>query len=162
MFDFEVQRCTRQCAKTERAFRPGETFFSVLVSDGAEIVRYDYSEEAWEEPPANTIGWWKSQMPEPHAKRFDWAPNDVMLHYFEQLDGDAAKQQLRYVLALLMIRRRIVRLEGTKTDESGQEILVLYCPMNEAEYTTVVAEPTGERVKQIQDDLSRLLFAEAA
>ena len=32
----------------------------------------------------------------------------------------------------------------------------------QAEYTTEVVEPSGDRVKQIQDELSRLLFAEAA
>jgi hypothetical protein len=161
MFDFEFQRCTRHCAKTDREFKPGETFFSALLREDSAVVRYDYAEEAWEQPPENALGWWKSQMPEPNAKRLNWAPNDVMLHYFQQLDGDDAKQDVRYVLALLMIRRRVVRLEETRTD-SGHETLVMYCPKNESEYTTVVVEPTGERVKQIQDELSQLLFAKAA
>ena len=161
MIDFEVQRCTRQCAKTQREFEPGETFYSALISEGAEVVRRDFSEQAWDEPPENAIGWWKSQMPEPNAKRLNWAPNDVMLHYFEQLEGDPAKRDVRYVLSLLMIRRRVVRLEGTETDDAGQDVLVLYCPKKEAEYKTEVVEPSGERVKQIQDELSQLLFADA-
>ena len=108
MVDFEVQRCTRHCAKTEREFRPGETFVSVLMAEGAEVVRYDYSLEAWDQPPENAVGWWKSVMPEPNAKKVNWAPNDVMLHYFETLESDASKADVRYVLALLMVRRRIL------------------------------------------------------
>lgn len=161
MFEFDVQRCTRHCAKTEREFRPGEIFHSVLVSEGASIVRYDYSQEAWDQPPDDVVGWWKSQMPEPNAKKVHWAPNDVMLHYFEQLDSDPSKADVRYVLALLMVRRRIVRLEDSETDEAGNEQLLLYCPKNETDYKVDVFNPTPERAAEIQDELSKLLFADA-
>ena len=69
MIDFEVQRCTRRCAKTDREFKAGEVFYSILVSQGAAVVRYDYSSEAWEGPPEEAIGWWKSQMPDANANK---------------------------------------------------------------------------------------------
>ena len=71
-------------------------FYSVLVAEGAAVNRYDYSKEAWDEPPENAVGWWKSQMPEPNANKINWAPNDVMVHYFEQLGED----RLRITLAV--------------------------------------------------------------
>ncbi|MEX0819797.1 MAG: hypothetical protein WD070_09380 [Pirellulaceae bacterium] len=162
MFDFDIQRCTRHCAKTEREFRPGEIFLSVLIPQGASVVRHDYSREAWDELPENAIAWWKSQMPEPNAKKVNWAPNDVMLHYFEQLESDPARADVRYVLALLMVRRRIVRIEDTETDDAGQEQLVLYCPKNETEYKVAILNPSPERATEIQDELSKLLYADAA
>ncbi|MCH5373277.1 MAG: hypothetical protein JJ992_04830, partial [Planctomycetes bacterium] len=79
MIDFEIQRCSRRCAKTDCEFAPGEEFYSVLVSEGSDVVRYDYSQSAWQGPPEGAIGWWKSRMPELHARRANWAPNDVML-----------------------------------------------------------------------------------
>lgn len=161
MIDFEVQRCTRRCAKTDREFQPSEEFYSALISEGSAVVRYDYSKEAWDTPPDNALGWWKSRMPEPNARKVNWAPNDVMLHYFEQLADDASKVDVRYVLALLMIRRRVVRLEETRHDEDGRELMVLYCPKNENEYVIRVVEPVGDRVKEIQEELARLLFADA-
>ena len=85
--DFEVQRCSRQCSKTERQLEPGETFYSALMVEGADVVRFDFSAEAWEGPPEGALGWWKSVMPTPNAKRLNWAPNDVMLELFEQLES---------------------------------------------------------------------------
>src|SRR6187549_1574499 len=111
MSDFEVQRCTRQCAKTERQLLPGETVYSVLLAEGSEIKRLDYAAEAWQAPPETAIAWWKSQLPGASSKRVHWAPNEVILDYFERLQSDESKADIRYVLALLMIRRRIVRLE---------------------------------------------------
>lgn len=161
MLDFEVQRCTRRCAKTDREFQPGETFHSVLVAEGSEVVRRDFCEEAWEGPPDDAIGCWKSQMAEPNAKKVNWAPNDVMLHYFQQLEGEAEKEDVRYVLTLLMIRRRILRLEEAETDESGRELLIVFCGRNETEYRVPVVSPGDQRSNEIQEELAQLLFADA-
>ena len=162
MLDFVVQRCTRRCQATDRELKPGEMFYSALIAQGADVVRQDFCEEAWEGPPPESIGWWKSQMPAPNAKKLHWAPNDVILHYFQQLGEDPAHADTRYVLALLMTRRRIMRLERSETDEQGQEWLVLHCPRSENEYRVSVTTPQSERVEAIQKDLAQLLYADAA
>lgn len=157
--DFDVQRCTRRCAETDHEFQPGEEFYSVLIATGSEITRQDYSISAWQGPPDNSIGWWKSQMPDINERKLHWAPNDVMLHYFEQLEGQTNAADTRYVLALLMVRRRILKIEETQQNDQGQEMLVVYCSKNENEYQVPVAQPRAERVQQIQDELAKLLFA---
>lgn len=162
VFELDIQRCTRRCAKTEREFQPREVFHSVLVAEGAAVVRYDYSQEAWDQPPENALGWWKSQMPEPNAKKVNWAPNDVMLHYFEQLAEVSDKADIRYVLALLMVRRRIFKLEETDVNDEGSEVMLLYCPKNETDYKVSVFEPSPERAAEIQVELSKLLYADAS
>ena len=160
--DFEIQRCSRRCAVTGRDLKPGETFYSVLCSRGADVVRSDYAEESWKGPPDESLGWWKSQMPDANARKIHWAPNDVMLHYFEQLDEHEDRQDVRYVLALLMLRRRIVRLEERQHDDRGRELMILYCPRNETEYQVTAVDPSPQRISVIQQELARLLFADAA
>jgi hypothetical protein len=162
MFDFEVNRCTRQCAKTERQLLPGETIYSVLLPDGSEIKRLDYAADAWQEPPETAIAWWKSQLPGANAKRVHWAPNEVILDYFDRLQSDEAKADVRYVLTLLMIRRRIMRIEHVERDESGNEIIVVYSPRQELEHRVPVVMPTGSRATEIQNELSTLLVTPAA
>jgi hypothetical protein len=159
--DYEIQRSTRCCAVTERKLEPGEEFYSVLVAEGAEMVRRDYSVEAWEGPPEGVIGWWKSRMPDASAKRMHWAPNDVMLEFFEQLESQPEKQDMRYVLALLLVRRRVMRLEEPEQDERGREVMVAYCPRRETTYRIPAAPPDRSRAEQIQEELARLLFARA-
>ena len=157
MVEYDIQRCTRKCAATSRELKPGEPVFSVLVVSGAEVVRQDYSGEGWTGPPEKSLGWWKSVV-EGASRKPHWAPHEVILHYFEQLENDPTKADLRYVLALLMIRRRIARSEGTQTDAEGRETLKLFCPRNETEYRVPVVLPaTSERAEAIQQKLARLL-----
>ena len=155
--DYEVQRCTRHCATSGREFSPGESFYSVLVAEGAELKRYDYSAEVWTGPAESVVAWWKSQMPDRNAKRMHWAPNDVMLQFFDELAGQPDKRDMRYVLALLLVRRRVMRMEESQRDEQGHEMMVLYCPRNEATYQVPAVPPDPARIDEIQQELAGLL-----
>jgi hypothetical protein len=160
MLDFDIQRFTRHCHSTGRELSPGEAFYSVLVSEGAQVVRHDYAADAWPGPPEKALGWWKSQVPETHTKKMQLAPSEVMLQYFQELEGRPDKEDERYVLALLMIRRRVVRQERTEQDPMGRDVEVLYCPRNETEYRVPVVMPSPERAAAIQEELGRLLYSE--
>jgi hypothetical protein len=171
LLDFEVQRCTRCCAATERALEPGDECYSVLEVAGAEVVRKDYSPEAWKGSPEAAFGWWKSRVPEPTAKKIKLAPNDVLLELFDQLADKTEQQDLRYVLALLLVRRRVLRVEVANdgpSDKVGEtdlheptEIMTLYCPKRDSTCEVAVAMPSSERIDEIQQQLSELLVAGA-
>jgi len=155
--DYEVQRSARRCCKTDREFAPGEEFYSALVAEGAELQRYDYAAEAWEGPPPGTVGWWKSHMPDQNTARKHWAPNDVMLQFFDELAEQPDKQDMRYVLALLLVRRHVMRLEESQRDPHGRELMVLYCPRRDATYQVPAVMPSESRIEEIQEELTRLL-----
>jgi hypothetical protein len=169
--DFEIQRCTRRCAATERPLEPGEECFSLLVADGAAVSRHDFSTEAWRGPPEHAIGWWKTRVPEPNAKKIKLAPNEVLLNFFDQLADQPANEDMRYVLALLLLRRRVLRLETTAAADdtwAGQrgrppktESIFLSCPKRDASYEVAVAMPDEQRIDEIQQQLSELLLAGA-
>jgi hypothetical protein len=159
--EFEIQRCSRQCASTGRQLEPGEKFFSTLVEEGDDFVRQDYSREAWRGPPEGVVGWWQATMPLPDAHKVHWAPNDVLLDYFERLEGDDAQRDLRYIMALLLVRRRVARHEETELGGEGQETMTIYCPRREKSYAVAVEAPTQQRAEEIQNELAQLLFANA-
>ena len=115
-----MQNFTRCCTTTGREFTPGQWYYSALVSEGAELKRYDYSIDAWQGPPPGTIGHWKSQVPDKTNRGKHRAPNDVILHFFDELAQQPDKQDMRYVLTLLLIRRRVFKLEEEKARSAGQ------------------------------------------
>ncbi len=157
MIDYDIQRCSRRCAATDRELKDGETCFSVLVPEGAAVVRRDYAAEAWPGPPENAIGWWKTTIVDPNAGRPHWAPNDVMLNYFERLLDNPSAEDARYVLALLLVRRRVLRVEGHEQDAAGRPTLLLYCARNEAQYRVAEIMPSPDRAAAIQQQLAELL-----
>lgn len=159
--DYDVHKTTRHCAATGREIAAGETFYTVLVREGTELKRFDYAAEAWTGAPETSIGWWKATMPDKEAKKPKLAPSEVLLELFRELQDDAERRDLRYVLTLLLIRRRLLRLEDTVHDDDGGETMVLYCSRDEQTYRVTVEMPNEERQKEIQDYLAQLLYAPA-
>jgi hypothetical protein len=167
LFDLEIQRCTRRCAATDRAMEPGEVCYSVLEVQGADIVRKDFSSAAWTGPPAEAFGWWKSKIPAPNSKRVKLAPNEVLVELFEQLADRPESEDMRYVLALLLVRRRVFRLDSPAMQFSkpsatdAVETLTVFCPKRETTYELAAVTPSSERIDEIQQQLSELLVAGA-
>src|SRR5215213_2888117 len=167
LLDFEVQRCTRCCAATERALEPGDECYSVLEIAGANVVRKDYCPEAWKGAPHTAFGWWKSRVPAPTAKKIKLAPNEILLELLDQLADKSEQQDLRYILALLLIRRRVVRVDVLHDSDDDRQLahadatMTLYCPKRDCTFEVAVAMPNSERIDQIQQQLSELLVAGA-
>ena len=157
LMDYEIQRCTRHCALSDRELAPGEGYYSVLVPEGSAVCRLDYSEEAWDGPPQGALAWWKSRLPTATERRKRWAPNDAMLRFFEELGEVPGKEDVRYVLALLLVRRRVMRVEEGDPSPEESPMLVLFCPRNGTTYTIAAAAPAAERIEAIQEELARLL-----
>lgn len=158
--DFEVQRSSRHCCVTGRELREGETFFSVLVNEGREIRRHDYSAEAWPGPPReNVIAWWKSQAPHRHTARVRMAPNDALLEYFQELEDRPEAEATLYVLALLLIRRRVLRLEDRQPGPDGRAYMTLYCPRDESTHRVADEAPSDENIAEIERQLAEMLYA---
>ncbi len=161
--ELEYPHCTRCCAASGRDLQPGEDFFSVLLREGHEVRRLDYAADAWPGPPEEAIGWWKSRMPVKLPKRkVHLAPNDVLLQLFEELEGQEEQQPLRYVLALLLVRRRVARWEDAWDDEDVAGGLTIYCPRVSKQYTVAIVPLSEDEQQVLQQRLEVLLFSEAA
>ena len=158
MFEYEIQRCARRCAATDRELSPGEQVYSVLRQQGAELVRHDYCQQGWEGPPQDAVAWWQWQLPVSEGKKPGWAPHEVMLDLFQRLAEQPDQHDLRYVLALLLVRRRIMRLEQVRVLDHGGEVLVLSSHQDDVEYQVPVSSPSEARVTEIQQQIATLLF----
>ena len=160
--EYHIKPIGKTCAATGKDLVPGGSCHSVLVEKNGELLRFDYSEEGWGQPPHGTIAHWRCEAPEPvTAVKKTLDPNELM-RQFEQLCEEAspAHEKFRYVLALLLVRRRRLKLEGTKIidDQEFFEVtgtrgegtfLVRNQQLDEAEEQELQAALFGERSEPI-------------
>jgi len=117
-----MPRRSERCAACEREFEVGESIRAVLCESPEGYQRRDYCcscEPAVEPPPLAT---WLTRRPEPPTPKHPTFNVETVLHLFEQLEQpqSAEQAQLRFVLALLLWRRKVLRLEGTEATEAGE------------------------------------------
>jgi len=157
MLDFDITRCSRKCSVTGREIQPGEDVHSVLIRDGSEIIRRDYCTEAWEGPPENCVGWWTTHIPQPPSTGQKMAPPEVLVQLFDQLNQSGEKPELCFILALLLIRRKLLKEEPQASESSGNHWL-LKCPMNNSTYELAVQRITSAQAVRLQEELVQLVY----
>lgn len=125
---YELSRPSGVCAATGRPIAVGEPFMAALVEravDG-QLGRIDYSVEAWSGgarpgPESRLIGTWRGVMRPAEGPRRALIDDAELLDLFEQLGAASAQRQLafRYILSLILIRKRLLRHVGTRKAAGG-------------------------------------------
>jgi hypothetical protein len=138
---YDIERPTGVCAVTGRALEPGEAYFATLIElpEGAAAApqtggtaaaaealgfrRLDFSREAWEQGhrPERLFSYWKSTVPQPDEKKKKLFVDDAVLMNLLHRLGEAEQSQrlaFRYVLALILMRKRLLRYDGNVQREA--------------------------------------------
>jgi len=122
---YEIVKSEGVCPATGATLSPGDRVVVALVEtpDDQALHRVDYSEAAWDEGarpkiPLRLFGFWRTVVPEPGAKKVQPLIGDAdLLDLFDQLgeeaeSADARRLAFRYLLALILIRKRQLTYEG--------------------------------------------------
>lgn len=104
-------------------------------------------------------------MPDTSQQAARLAPNEVMLQLFDEWAAAPDRAEARYVLALLLVRRKVFRLVES-AELAGEsppvDALRVECPSRDTTYDLPVATPDAEHAATIQAELNALLFADSA
>jgi hypothetical protein len=158
MTEYEIQPNTRQCAVTGRPLHVGERFYTALLEEGDHFVRRDYSAEAWQGPPEAAFSFWTGRVSAPDdnkAPRFD---DDLLEECFHRLEGqtDPSRVNFRYVVALLLIRRKRLKFDETVT-ENGEEKIRVRCARTGEKFQVTNPRLTEEDMAQVQEEVFKVL-----
>ena len=136
---YDIARPSGHCAFTGRALEPGEHYMAALVElepdeqpvkqDAAAVLgfqRVDVSLDAWKEGhrPPRLFGHWKAVVPEPNQKKKLLVDDDVLMNLLRRL-ADATEPNriaFRFVLALILMRKKLLRYDGTAKKQANVEV----------------------------------------
>ncbi len=155
--EWKVNKSQRRCAVTARVLEVGETFFSALKEEGESFVRYDYSEAAWNDlGKEEFFSYWKTHIPSKDQQRKNKLKIDSEAFYtfFSNLHRQTKpKNQLfLYLLGLILIRKRILRLEEIEKSPDG-EGLIIYDTRSKEEIRIAVPEVTEAALAGARQEL---------
>ncbi|WP_437186240.1 hypothetical protein SH668x_003387 [Planctomicrobium sp. SH668] len=151
---------SKSCAGTGKPLAPGTICYSVLIEKGGLQERLDFSEEGWQGIPKDAVGFWKCEVPVPTARQVATTDAETLMKYFEQLvEGQNTQQQkLAYVLALYLLQRRRLKLDGSR-EEDGIEFLELSGVRGEGPFEVRDQQLSDEEMKSLREALDHQLTA---
>ena len=155
--DWEIKSRAHQCSRTGREFVEGEFFYTLLIREGEGFRREDLSEEAWKERNDNIqpFSFWRSKYEPPAPPPAEPLPRDDAEGLLRRLiqENAPAYANVRYILALMLERKRVIR-----PLESSDDDMLVYEHLSTGE-TLVISNPklSLDRIPEVQREVSALL-----
>jgi hypothetical protein len=158
MTNYQLHGPARVCAASGRELRAGDTIFSVLRDDGGQFVRTDYATEAWPGPTTGAIAWWSVRIPEAGRSTRPTINDDILVDCFEHLADttDPARQKFRYVVALLLMRRKRFKFDDARKRDD-RETLVVRDAKSGRRYEIDDPQLTEPEMDAVRDEVFRVL-----
>lgn len=158
MNDWRIHRREPRCARCERAFAEGEGIFSMLCLEAEALRREDFCASCFEEPdePRGELLFWRTRHTLDRRTRFA-VDFQAIEELFLGLEGErrTERQELRYLLALLLLRKKRLKLVGVRRHPGG-ETLCLRRPRRQEEFEVQVFELDSARAQALQTELARV------
>ena len=122
-----IQGPTHVCAATGRTLAPGDKYCAVLCEDGDKYVRRDYAADAWAGPPAGAVAYWNGRVPASRTARKPTFNDEMLADWFHHLLGrtEPDRVNFRYVVALLLLRRKRLKFEDVIKTDAGESVLIV-------------------------------------
>jgi len=160
MTEWEIERSAGKCCKCEHQFQEEEHYFSALYDKGAKFERKDYCLSCWSNNRTNDVfSFWRTRVPKKDDEREQKLVDDeVIMNFFKRLEGetDETKKNFRYVLALLLIRKKKLKLIEVKR-ENDEEFLLLENPQEEAQIRVPVRNLSDEEIRGLTQEVGQIL-----
>ena len=156
--EYEIARVSGCCRGCGRALEPNEEMVAAIFDEGQAFRREDFCMGCWQgrhETTRDAFSFWRSRVPTPQqAKKRVFVDDAVLIDFFDKLAGatESGKLNFRFVLALMLMRKRLLAYEGSSKDEAGQEVWnmrfknqpqpvqVVFPSLDEQQIATVTAE----------------------
>jgi hypothetical protein len=110
----------------------------------------------------DVVAFWQATMPRAEAKRKVFVDDTVLCELFERLAGvsEPAKVNFRFVLGLILMRKRLIVYESSRRDGDGREFWVVRMKGKQEMLDLVNPHLGEEQVKDVSTQLQEILNQE--
>jgi hypothetical protein len=161
MAEWVINKPLGECSGTGRKIAPGEEYFGALVETDQGLERRDFSKEYWEKEKPAVFCFWKSRLANPDEKKELFVSDEMLMAFFERLapETDPEKLNFRFVLALVLMRKRRLKYDGTRVDE-GREVWRLRIPGEKDTVDVVNPHLDESQIDQLTSQIGQILQAD--
>ncbi|MBL8859452.1 MAG: hypothetical protein JNL28_13150 [Planctomycetes bacterium] len=157
MSEWRFRRRQGTCSACEKTFEDGDRHVSALVIAGEELRREDHCVACFKtrENVTDLFFWYTRHSVQKRGLQLDLATLEAL---FLQLEGRTEERvrELRYVLSLLLMRKRRLRLDRVTRGPEG-EAMIVHRPRRKETLKVFVFDFQPERLEVLKGDLMGLL-----
>lgn len=127
--EYQISRLTGRCSACGKELAPGSDFVASILpaAAGEEFHRQDHCPPCWEsrakESGGASLAEWRSRVPQKEEKKKLFVDDEVLIQFFSRLgsEDDAARRCFRFVLALVLMRKKLLVYDRLERLEGGRD-----------------------------------------
>lgn len=162
--NWNIKSRAHECSRTNRPFEEGERFYTAIYfdTDSGEFQRRDVAESAWKEELAERkpFSYWKSEYVKPESMKPKVeitgreSAEDLLRRFVEE--DEEHTEHARYILALMLERKKQLVPKETKETEQGKTIIYEHRKSGEV---FIIKDPELrlDELAMVQDEVAMLL-----
>jgi len=157
--DYDFPGPAPACAASGAELRPGDRYFAALFERAGRYERADYAEGAWQGAPDGAIAHWKGRIHAPGHSGKPKIDDDRLFDCFDHMAAaeDPGRRRFRYVVALLLMRRKKLKFEEVRKNAAGEEAMILKDSRNGRRCEVVDPKMTNAESDLVQEEVLRVL-----
>lgn len=158
---WQVDEAQGKCAATGRKIEEGQEFYTVLFEDGESFRRVDYSLESWQGIPQGAFCHFRTRMPIKDKRKKLFVDDDLLIDFFLRLEAETepVRVQFRFMLALILMRKRRLRYAGTMM-LGGAEVWEVALPRDATTHRVVNPRLADAEIEGVSGQLSAILHGD--
>jgi len=157
--DWEIGNATLACATCGKPFAEEQGILSALYDERPAFVRRDYCKDCWPQQDRQSVfSYWETRIPKRDAPVRRFVDDDIVMDFFRRLEGsqEPAKVSFRYVLGLLLMRKKALKLKEFRRTETSAT-LVLHDRLRDCDYEVADPNLTEEQIQQVTGEIHQVL-----
>ena len=161
MSEWDINKPLGQCFGTNREIEPGEEYFGALVKTEEGLQRRDFCADYWESEKPDVFCHWKTKLPHPDQKKQLFVDDQMLMAFFERLEKETEQEKInfRFVLALVLMRKRILKYDDTRNDDD-REIWRLRIVGEKQIAEVVNPHLDEEQIEQLSSQIGEILHTD--
>jgi hypothetical protein len=162
--EYNIAKTDCLCRACRKRLEPGTELVATVREVGEELEREDYCLDCWSARPqedGEPLGSWHGRVPAPAARKKLLVDDELLVNLFQRLEAadTAAKLNFRFVLALILMRKKLLVYDRTEPGD-GPETWLMHLRGDPAPVKVVNPHLDDDKVAEVSGQLSQIMEGE--
>jgi len=165
--DYNIRKTSGQCSLCDKRLDPGTEFTATVTEEFEELVRRDFCDDCRARlddiDGGAVLCVWRTVVPQPEERKKLLVSDGLLVNLFERLGeaDDPAKMKFRYVLALILMRKKLLIYDRMDKDDEDREVWSMHFrsadDADNNKHLVIDPKLTEDQIAEVSMNLSEIM-----
>ena len=164
--EYNISKTDCLCRGCQKHLEPGCELVATVREVGEELQRQDFCLDCWSQraqhDEAELLGVWHGRVPTAAEKKKLLVDDELLVNLFQRLEqaDTPAKVNFRFVLALILMRKKLLIYDRSRPTPEGGEVWTMHVKGSEEPLEVIDPHLDADQIAEVSQHLGAILEGE--